>query len=142
MAATPGGAARLAGEWVGSYDFPEHGRRGSILVTLRAQGDVARGDVLVLLDDPNARYTAWGGADPWARVPGPTQIFGEVRFTSSEDGRISGSLDSYEEPLCGCTVETRLEGRMQDDRVRGTLYAHTPASEVLTGVWELERAPR
>jgi hypothetical protein len=132
----------LAGEWVGSYDFPDRGRAGSVLFRLEADEEVAHGDVLMLLDDANARYTAWGGADPWARAPGPTSVFLDIALVSNEQGLVSGALDPYEDPLCGCTLDTTFEGRLVGDRIQGTFVARTPGGEELAGEWEVERMPR
>src|SRR2546430_1224221 len=40
--------AALAGDWVGEYSSAESGRSGSISFTLRAQGDSAVGDVVMI----------------------------------------------------------------------------------------------
>src|SRR6266496_4333197 len=48
-----GDVAALAGEWAGDYSSAESGRSGSISFTLRAAGDSAFGDVVMV-------PAAWG----------------------------------------------------------------------------------
>src|SRR6058998_11524 len=43
-----GDVAALAGEWAGEYSSVESGRSGSISFTLRAAGDSAVGDVIMI----------------------------------------------------------------------------------------------
>ena len=46
----PSGLQSLAGEWTGDYSSPDSHRRGTITFSIRARGDSAFGEVLMVSD--------------------------------------------------------------------------------------------
>src|SRR5213596_3205344 len=68
--------AALTGEWAGDYSSAESGRSGSISFTLRAAGDSAFGDVVMI-------PSAWGR---------PLVPYRTVRRTRRQRGQISNRL--------------------------------------------------
>ena len=76
----------LIGEWVGDYSSGESGRSGSITFTLRALGDTAFGDVVMVptgLGRPVTPYSEGPAANPSA----PTQA-STVRRLRAADGLV------------------------------------------------------
>src|SRR5881392_334349 len=79
----------LTGEWAGDYSSAESGRSGSITFTLRAAGDSAFGDVVMI-------PKAWGRAlVPWAQPnaaggnQAPTSTVLTIRFVRVERGHVN-----------------------------------------------------
>jgi len=130
-----GSIAAMAGEWRGEYASGENGRSGSILFRLSAAGDSAFGDVLMMQRQPAALAIGSAAAPEAGGMARPLTI----RFVRIADGRVSGVLDPYPDPDCGCVVTTVFEGTVRGDRVRGT-YTVKGSSSTITGRWSAERA--
>lgn len=128
----------LAGEWVGEYGSAETGRAGSIIFTLDAAEDHAHGDVLM---GPANR--AWSDVDRSAAPVRPEPTDGQVlsiRFVRAEGNRVSGILEPYTDPACGCLVRTEFVGRLQGDTVAGTFeIRHLTGGSPRTGQWRVVR---
>lgn len=134
--------AALVGEWSGEYSSTETGRSGSITFSLASERDTAYGDVVMV---PRVRAVQIP-IQPRQEVTGPTpQNQTEplrIRFVRMEGGLVSGLLDPYNDPECGCRVVTAYEGRFTDANTiegsyttRGTDLFHKTTG----GRWKVTR---
>jgi hypothetical protein len=137
VSGTPEDLAALAGEWVGEYSSGATGRRGSIRLTLEADGPAAFGDVVMYPADATEPLTPANremGAEP--KVPELLAI----RFVSVSGGLVSGTLEPYRDPQCGCILSTTFTGRIAGDTVEGTFVSHGgPVHLVVEGRWRVVR---
>lgn len=131
--------SQLVGDWYGDYDSMESGRRGSIAFRLRAGADTAEGDVIM---EPRNMV------DPSAPDPTiPRDAFGSgrqtlsIRFVLVNDTQVTGVLDPYKDPDCGCTLTTTFQGTLRGDVIEGTFHSegasfgHIPQN----GRWRVKR---
>ena len=123
----------LVGEWAGEY----HGvRSGSILFTLAAAGDSARGDVVMVPTGAQRALTparvegSGAGVDP-SQLPQPLTI----SFVRVNGSTVSGRLAPYEDPYCRCTITTTFEGTLYGDRIEGS-YRTSSGQQ---GKWKVVR---
>jgi hypothetical protein len=136
--------AALAGEWNGDYTSVETGRSGSIFFRLKSQHDSAAiGEVLMAAPrasmSPNAAVTE---APRWS-TPLPTDQVLTINFVRAEQGMVSGLLDPYRDPTCGCLVETRFSGHITGDVIEGTFTTRQrETGTVQNGRWKVNRAKR
>lgn len=130
-----GSAATLAGEWVGEYESPAVGRAGSIIFHLDAGRDTAQGDVLMV-----PRISARSQDDHGAvtRATAAPQVL-TIRFVRLDGARVTGALDPYIDPECGCSVVTTFEGAVAGERLRGTFVTRGEPRGPVTGTWSVER---
>jgi len=131
----------LTGEWAGDYSSAESGRSGSISFTLRAAGDSAFGDVIMI-------PSAWGRPlVPWrqenATGGGATQQAAStvltIRFVRVEHGHVSGTLDPYADPLTGARLLTTFSGEVNGNTIAGTYTTRLPSGDTQTGRWTVQR---
>lgn len=130
--------AALTGEWVGDYSSAESGRSGSISFTLRAAGDSAFGDVIMI-------PAAWGRPlRPWRQqnaagnqMPETTVL--TIRFVRVEHGHVSGNLDPYADPQTGARLHTTFSGELSGHTIAGTYTTRLPSGETQTGRWSVQR---
>src|SRR5947208_13121437 len=136
-----GDVAALAGEWAGEYSSVESGRSGSISFTLRAAGDSAFGDVVMI-------PTAWGQPlMPYregntAGAVGnqqPTSTVLTIRFVRVEHGHVSGTLDPYADPQTGARLLTTFSGELSGKAITGTYTTRLPSGDTQTGRWTVQR---
>lgn len=132
--------AQLAGEWEGDYTGASSGRGGSIHFRLTAGADTASGEVVMV---PRGTFEALqpardpgAAAAPRSSLPEPLTI----TFVRVAVGKVTGVLDPYRDPECGCTLTTTFEGTLQGDVIRGTFESrggmtHLPQS----GTWQVRR---
>ena len=124
----------LLGEWHGAYKGSETGRSGTIAFTLRAGEANASGNVVMI---PNANPNASGQA-----------VMREVltiHFVRKEGGNVTGTLDPYSDPECGCPVNTTFQGTFTDARTIEGTYTTVPSrpgTGVTTGTWKVTRLRR
>lgn len=135
------GIQRLVGEWVGSYESRDSDRNGSILFQLEAGRDTAYGDVLMIQAEQRIDYVA-----PYDDTQGvrqrsePLPQVLTIRFVMVTGDLLSGILDPYEDPRCGCRLRTVFEGRLTDDHVQGTYESeHRGSGKIDRGSWKVER---
>lgn len=116
MVGTTRDVSILAGEWVGEYRSVETGRMGSISFTLQAGRDTAYGDVLMV---PKQAQGADVASDN-PGVPGCTapQVL-TIRFVRVQGTQLSGTMDPYRCPDCGCLLHTIFRGELKGDRIEG-----------------------
>lgn len=135
----PANVSRLAGEWVGDYSSVESGRRGTITFSLRAGADTAEGDIIMEsrpMNDPSA---------PDAVLPREaartTREVLSIRFVMVGENDVSGVLDPYKDPACGCTLTTTFRGTIRGNVIEGTFhtegsgFGHLPQN----GRWRVKR---
>lgn len=128
----------LAGAWAGEYESPQAGRGGSIVFRLSADGDTAVGDVVMM---PRAGIVAVpppeGDHSPVRAAP-PREL--TIRFVRVDGGRVTGTLDPYADPDCGCAVTTTFEGTLRGDVIEGTFITRGPPPHgEATGTWRVQR---
>ncbi len=130
--------AQLAGEWSGAYDSPASGRRGTIVFRLEAGADTAYGDVTMI---PRGWTRPLGPAeDPAAaarEAPIPETL--RIRFVRVEGGVVTGTLEPYRDPDCGCPVYTIFTGRVKEDVIEGSFTAHPGHGPPYQGSWRARR---
>lgn len=132
---------RLAGEWAGNYESRDSDRNGSIVFQLEAERDTAFGDVLMIQSEQRVDYVADYEEGPVIRGPSTSlpQVL-TIRFVVVSGNRVSGVLDPYKDPRCGCLMRTVFEGRLTDDRVEGTYESeHRGVGKIERGRWKMAR---
>lgn len=138
--ASPAGHKLLEGTWVGTYEGERADRYGSIVFTLDATADTARGDVLMLPDDqPNGRR-----GDPGeiaATAPKPPTVL-SIRFVRVRGNEVTGTLDPYLSPDCACVVVSIFTGFIDRNRISGTYVTEGQFARVAEGRWQVERKIR
>jgi hypothetical protein len=143
LAVSQSEVAALVGEWRGDYETTIGPPRfGSILFRLSPRGDVARGDVLMVAHPDRVMPPELREAgDPWIereRIP-QSQLLA-ITFVRASNGVVSGALNEYQDPVCGCTLRTTFLGRVAGDRVDGTFTSlHVETGQVTGGEWRATR---
>jgi hypothetical protein len=141
MVGAPEDVAALAGEWDGSYEADDGSRSGSIDFHLRAGRDTAMGDVLMVPTDwgkPLEAYERPAGAVADGTPPRSLTI----RFVRVQGDEVSGRLDPYRDPVCGCRLLTTFRGRLTGNTLRGRYETyHQESGRTVTGRWQAERKP-
>ena len=110
-------------------------------VRLRAGADTAEGDVIM---------QSHTDADP--SVPDPSRASWDaartndevlsIRFVFVTDDEVSGVLNPYRDPDCGCTLTTTFRGTLRGNVMEGTFHtegsgiSHMPAD----GRWRVKLA--
>ena len=131
----------LTGEWAGDYSSAQSGRSGSISFTLRAAGDSAFGDVVMI-------PSAWGRPlVPWRQenVAGgganqsPASTVLTIRFVRVEHGHVSGTLDPYADPQTGARLLTTFSGELTGTTIAGSYTTRLPSGDTQTGRWSVQR---
>ena len=131
--------SRLVGEWQGDYSSVESGRRGLITFRLRAGADTAEGDVIMQTrteSEPSAPNVT--AARDGVRT---THQALSIRFVFVSETEVSGVLDPYRDPDCGCTLTTTFRGTIKGDVIEGTFHSegsgmgHIPQD----GRWRVKR---
>jgi hypothetical protein len=129
----------LTGEWAGEYSSGESGRSGSISFTLRAAGDSAFGDVIMIptgLGRPVKPYSEQPVAG--SNAPSPTTVLA-IRFVRVEQGKVSGTLDPYADPLTGERLFTTFTGDLKGNTIEGTYTTRLQTGITQTGRWSVQK---
>jgi hypothetical protein len=129
----------LTGEWAGEYSSGESGRSGSISFTLRAAGDSAFGDVVMVpsgLGRPVKPYSEQPVAG--SNAPSPTTVL-TIRFVRVEQGRVSGTLDAYADPQTGERLFTTFTGELKGNTIEGTYSTRLQSGITQTGRWSVQK---
>jgi hypothetical protein len=130
---------QLRGEWRGEYWSAQSGRSGTIVFSLKSTGDTARGDVVMIPAEPVARVPDPGGVPELATRPMPVT----VSFVRCEHGGVTGRLDPYRDPVCGCLLYTVFEGEFSADTVAGSFTTtHQDLGRKVEGRWRAVRVKR
>jgi hypothetical protein len=113
-------------------------RSGNILLTIRAAGDSAFGDVV--MEQPREPMPQ-SSADP--RVLNAMPIIASrllpICFVSIARGMVSGSVGPYVVPDCQCMVRSVFVGVVVADTVSGTFTTRSAISVLQTGRWRAVR---
>lgn len=72
----------------------------------------------------------------------PTNELLTIRFVRVDGGRVSGALDPYHDPVCGCPLETTFTGRLVDaSTIEGTFVSRgPPGHRTANGRWRVTRS--
>ena len=126
----------LVGEWRGNYTNPEAGRSGTIAFTLRAGVSSASGTVVMI---PHSADSLLSSAAAVAR-----SVL-KINFIRKEGSKVSGSLDPFRDPNCGCQVTTTFEGAFTDAHTIEGTFSTAPLQvgpKVTNGTWKVTRVKR
>ncbi len=128
----------LAGDWEGTYLSEQSGRAGNILFRLKAGTDSAWGDVLMVPARSEQAIVPPAQPSPeWRRTP--TQVL-RISFVRCEEGKVTGSLDPYNDPDTGELLHTVFEGRLRGNEFRGTFSTSSgDRAHVVAGTWSVKR---
>ena len=132
-----GDATPLVGTWSGSYNSPSTGRSGSIVFTLGAAGESARGDV-VMTDASGKVFERADRPGPNVQMAGQSQVL-TIQLVRVGDGTVTGTLDPYRDPACNCPVETTFTGRLNGDTIVGTFTTKGADVPTQTGTWQVKQ---
>jgi hypothetical protein len=143
VAAAPADLTSIVGEWTGEYTSSETGRSGYIAFQLGAGRDTAFGDVVMLPPDYSSPVLLPPRTEATAPSP-PAHEALMIRFVGVADGRITGALGPYRDPDCGCSLETRFNGSLVNDRtIEGTFVTSGgPNHPLSSGRWKVTRVKR
>jgi len=136
-----GSTALLVGSWSGDYFSPETGRRGSISFELESEKDTAYCDVTMAPFVGNARV----GANIHSDVPVVTsqKTINEplkIRFIRLGNQKISGTMEPYTDPDCGCIVTTTFIGSFATpNKIEGTYTTAGAGTQLAKGQWSVKR---
>jgi hypothetical protein len=130
----------LAGSWTGDYSSNESGRSGSISFTVRASGDSAFGDVVMVSSAGEAIVPA-DIASGMHQMHAPSAAVLEIRFVNASGGEVQGALEPYVAPDCQCVVRTVFHGVVKGDRVDGIYTTIAPNGMKQEGKWSVRRTP-
>lgn len=130
--------AALAGDWAGDYSSAMSGRSGSISFTLRAQGDSAFGDVVMIPTGLNRPL------DPWRVQANDLQTRAQpevltIKFVRVLHDTVSGRLAPYADPQTGVRLSTSFVGALKGNTITGTYTTFLPSGETQTGRWTVQR---
>jgi hypothetical protein len=130
--------AALAGDWAGDYSSVETGRSGSITFTLRAAGDSAYGDVVMIPRPSNHPLAPWRDQNVSMSPLAPTTL--TIRFVRVDGEHVSGRLEPYADPQTGDRLVTTFRGDLQGNTITGTYTTRLPSGETQTGRWTVQRS--
>jgi hypothetical protein len=125
----------LVGEWRGEYTNPAAGRSGTIAFTLRAGESSASGNVIMIPGRP----------DSLASAAAMARSVLKINFIRKEGRRLTGTLDPYRDPTCGCQVITTFEGSFTDSRTIEGTFTTVPSQSGFNatgGNWKVIRVKR
>ncbi len=131
--------AALEGEWAGGYYSTETGRRGEITFTFEADADTAFGEVIMIAERIGDEYRPYL-PEFMMREAGPYTEGLKVRFVQVTGNEVSGELESYKDPDCGCTLHTTFKGWIRGDEIDGSFSSHhQEMNHTVTGAWSVKR---
>jgi hypothetical protein len=129
----------LVGEWAGEYTSDGLGRSGSITFTLAADGDTARGDVIMIPRGLHAPLQPAREPQDGLRTRAPEVL--TINFVRVTGNQVDGSLAPYVDPECGCILYTSFVGRLAGNMIGGTFVSLNAAMGTMrqTGTWNVVR---
>ena len=136
-----GATALLVGAWSGEYSSSETGRRGSISFDLESEKDTAFCDVTMAPLTGNAQMGPVVHHDGPTAAPVSIAQPLQIKFIRLGGNRISGTLEPYTDPDCGCRVTTMFVGMVTGpNKIEGT-YTTVGSGlyEPTKGRWSVER---
>lgn len=129
----------LIGEWAGDYSSAQSGRSGSISFTLRAAGDSAFGDVVMVPAGWGRALVPWREPNTAGTSQAPASTVLTIRFVRVERGHVSGTLDPYADPRTGERLVTMFSGNLSGNTITGTYTTRLPSGDTQTGQWSVQR---
>jgi hypothetical protein len=132
--------SRLAGDWQGDYSSAASNRRGLISFHLRVGADTAEGDV-IMQSRPDGDQSAPNAPSSSFDAMRTTDEALSIRFVFVSENEVSGVLNPYRDPVCGCTLTTTFHGTIAGDVIEGTFHSegsgisHLPTD----GRWRVKR---
>jgi hypothetical protein len=126
----------LVGEWRGSYTNPEAGRVGTIAFTLHAGVSSASGNVVMIPHGADSSLFSHAAID---------RSVLKINFIRKEGRKVSGTLDPFRDPNCGCQVTTTFEGDFVDAHTIEGTFSTAPlvaGPKVTSGTWKVIRVKR
>jgi hypothetical protein len=139
VAGESGDVLALAGEWDGTYEADDRARSGTIDFHLRAGSDTAFGDVIMVPMGWNQPITPEDRPGAQVREPLPQRLL-QIRFVRVSGGEVSGELERYRDPECGCLLRTVFRGRLHADTLSGGyLSYHQDGEPPTSGRWRAQR---
>jgi hypothetical protein len=133
-----GDTTPLVGTWTGSYASPSTGRSGSIVFTLGAAGQSARGDVVMTDATSGKVFEPVDRASANVQMAGQSQVL-TIQLVRVGDGTVTGTLDPYRDPGCNCPVETTFTGRLNGDTITGTFTTKGADIPTQSGTWQVKQ---
>ena len=130
--------AALAGEWSGDYSSAASGRSGSISFTLRAQGDSAFGEVVMVPAGLGRPLMPWRDPSVSAGQRPQTEVL-TINFVRVEGTKVSGTLAPYADPATGARLLTNFVGDLQGATINGTYATRLPSGDTQEGRWTVQR---
>jgi len=130
----------LTGQWAGDYSSAESGRSGSISFTLRAAGDSAFGDVVMIPSALGRPLVPWreNAMGPGANQS-PASTVLTIRFVRVDRGHVGGTLDPYADPQTGARLLTTFSGELSGNTISGTYTTRLQSGDTQTGRWTVQR---
>jgi hypothetical protein len=135
-----GDVSALAGQWAGDYSSNQSGRAGSITFTLRAAGDSAFGDVMMVPASTGRALMPWRGEGMGSGAqqrPQPEVL--TINFVRVQGGEVSGTLAPYADPESGARLVTTFSGQMSGGTISGVYTTRLPNGDTQTGRWTVQR---
>jgi len=132
----------LGGTWEGDYEVTDGTiRRGTIYLELAAERDTARGYVLMsVMQARNGHIAKPEG------MPSPAMPYSEtlsIKFVRVTGNVITGVLDPYRDPVCGCVLTTTFSGQLRADEITGQFRVrHSDGLLREAGNWRASRKNR
>ena len=120
-----GSTGLLVGSWVGEYASTQTGRSGSISFELASEKDTAFCDVVMIPSVQSSRIgNITSSEGPIVRaIPASEPL--KLRFIRLGEGRVTGTLEPYKDPDCGCFVTTTFEGKFSGTKTIEGTYVTT-----------------
>jgi hypothetical protein len=126
----------LVGEWRGNYTNPEAGRTGTIAFTLQAGVSSASGNVVMIPHGADSSLYSHAAID---------RSVLKINFIRKQGQKVSGTLDPFRDPSCGCQVTTTFEGTFIDAHTIEGHFSTAPlvaGPKVTNGTWKVTRVKR
>lgn len=133
----------LVGRWRGTYNSSTTGRSGTIAFTLLAGESAASGNV-VMIPRADSLLTP-AEREMLSEVGTSSRTVLSIHFVRKQGGSVSGTLDPYRDPDCGCIVTTTFDGSFRDGSTIEGTYSTVPTApggSVTGGTWKVMRVKR
>lgn len=131
--------AALAGAWSGDYSSAQSGRSGSISFTLRAAGDSAVGDVIMVPVGWGRPLLPWRGDAAAPATQRPQAEVLTINFVRVQAGHVNGTLAPYADPQTGERLITTFSGELKGNTIDGTYTTRLASGGTQTGRWTVQR---
>ncbi|MBI4501122.1 MAG: hypothetical protein HY700_08175 [Gemmatimonadetes bacterium] len=134
------GRQLLIGNWSGEYFTPDGGRAGSIVFNFAPEDTLgyAHGDIVMA--PPRGNQYLLPVDQGGISAPEETVQVLTIEFLGVVGHQVGGTLSPYRDPETGEMLNTTFEGRIEGDKISGTLTTvHTRSMQVDVGTWEVVR---